>query len=160
MLENDPTAKFNFSGKGHFLHGDYFVLCTTDGMFNYFYYMRRCLTYVYVEGKIYIWRRDRDYPVHILGDLTADKDRPLQIACNHASEDYMFATRSRDGTVRIWKAQDAARAPLEESTRGPFTDSPGHNILGIATRDSPSPQMVHPELLHETKTHGEASNTS
>jgi len=117
-LEFDPKRRIQFSGKGHFLNNDRFVLCATT------------------EGKIHFWRRDRAEPIHILGDMTADKDRPVEIACHRASDNFMFATRSQDGTVRIWKAGDLTPTVTRVDMNG---FAPQTTLSGLS--ESESPQM-------------------
>ncbi|KAF8521825.1 hypothetical protein JB92DRAFT_1764686 [Gautieria morchelliformis] len=87
-MEYNPMHSVQFSGKGHFLHMDRFIICTTT------------------EGKIHFWRRDKSDPVHVLGGLATEDYWPMQISTNRAREDFMFATRNQDGIVRIWKTQD------------------------------------------------------
>ncbi|KAF8580601.1 hypothetical protein K439DRAFT_295077 [Ramaria rubella] len=129
ILEFDPTRRFYFSGRAHFLHNDRFVLCATT------------------EGKLFFWRRDKPHPVHILGALTSDIDKPLQVACHGESENFLFATRSQDGKIRIWKAPGTEAATTLSGL--------GENALGLSTQDRASPLGLteSPQLEPEESPH-------
>jgi hypothetical protein len=58
-----------------------------------------------IEGEIYFWRRDRDEAVHTLETSMEHAGKPIEVACKPVGDDFMFAVRSQDGVVRIWKAQ-------------------------------------------------------
>jgi hypothetical protein len=47
-----------------------------------------------------------------------EHNKPIQIECNRASDDFMFATRSQDGRVRIWDARDAPPRVIRVDTAG------------------------------------------
>lgn len=142
-LEFDSEQHTEFIGKGHFLNKDRFVLCATAGEALGSGCRLRPLTgrnCVLPEGNIHFWRRDQAHPVHVFRGLTNGTDKPVQVACNRASSDFMFATRSQDGTVRIWKTlappvmvrvdtSNLSTNASEEPGTQMFSDSPQTDTL-------------------------------
>ncbi|KAF8524666.1 hypothetical protein BU17DRAFT_84733 [Hysterangium stoloniferum] len=86
------SATEKFVGKIHWLSTGHFLLSVTN------------------DGQIYFWSKDREDPVHIIPASEKDEDKTVDVGCKPIGDDFTFATRSRDGVIRIWKAYEAQKA--------------------------------------------------
>lgn len=66
------------------------------------------------EGDICFWRQDREQIVHLISNPDVG-DKLLIVACNTAGEDFMFATKSEQGVIRVWKVTDTLPSFREQA---------------------------------------------
>ncbi|KAF8524665.1 hypothetical protein BU17DRAFT_84732 [Hysterangium stoloniferum] len=85
------SATEKFVGKIHWLSTGHFLLSVTN------------------DGQIYFWSKGRGDPVHIIPASEKDEDKTVDVGCKPIGDDFTFATRSRDGVIRIWKAYEAEK---------------------------------------------------
>jgi hypothetical protein len=108
--------------------------------------------------------------VHVLGGLTTEYDWPMQISCNRAREDFMFATRSQNGTIRIWKTQNEVGGTDQNEVGGTDQNEVGgtdQNALGLSVQSSTLPSVLQEspqkgqlaELPEDTEVEGEPMDT-
>ncbi|KAF8580609.1 hypothetical protein K439DRAFT_1636947 [Ramaria rubella] len=129
--KSDIMRPTHFTGKAHFVQNDDLIICTST------------------DGRIHFYRRDRSDPIHIFEDLTTEKDKLTQLACNPASKDLMFATQSQDGTIRIWNSQDMpTKASGERIAASPVAGTNKDPIMRHTFTESPQIARL-PELTNE-----------
>ncbi|KZV92657.1 WD40 repeat-like protein [Exidia glandulosa HHB12029] len=86
-----PDQETDFAGPSYFGgEDDQFVFCASKG------------------GDVHIWERESGTLLRHVRPEESDGESLTCIAWNHASDNYMFATGSHEGTVRLWQVPTTA----------------------------------------------------
>lgn len=131
-----PNQETDFAGPSYFGgKDDHLVFCASKA------------------GDIHIWDRESGSLLHHIRPEEGDGDSLTCIAWNHSSDNYMFATGSHDGAVRLWQANAGGtrNSLIEHDPVSSAGDTSASSSSAPVITDEPEGMLVEsPGVLRRT----------